>query len=792
MKTNLFKKIIAAVLALSVVTIPSLSFAEAELEAPVDIASFNFLGNVSVGAFDTIEGLNNHFKNKTTAMIESAGSKELAVSVTQNNWLTTTSVDGANGDSTKMNVVFANPVKTGKVTMNWAVYGEQYSGRNLIVNNTTVAGLGNATANYYLSQATGFNFDTTQSNITTNTYGTFYTKNNGSYGEVPLTVVAYRESTSDTWAVEGYAKDTLLFQGTLPAEDLRSFGVTHYLTAANQTTKIMKLTATHEALVQPETPPTYENEQLFSFSAPAVADGTYVGAAALNAVLSGNKASFADNGVATTYTKSGNWLYITPTEGSGTTKTDVVFDGQGINTGEVTFKYSTFKSARNDKNFTINGTTVFKSANLTPGWYITQASGFPFNTIDGFTGTAYGETYYKKTQGDIVTVNVVASRGDALSTWAVKGYVGDVEVFTGTLPAEPITKFGITYGQHSIDGLQVYELSATYTGDELPEESDDPVLPDDPDIETTEETVLCETNFSGIEQKDYTTSTELDTALNLEGATVVGNDAIPTTYKVDAQGVKLTGPQYDGPMYLNLQLDKPVEAGEVKFDYAITNGVNGTEIKVNNTTVIMTAHHNTYGNRVVPATSFPFETGISNPYHAEVNGQIKVSVVVSRDTMLEDWTVKVYDSAETLLAQGTLPAATNATLTKFGVSRYWGDAYPYYVRVCSLKATLSANGPLKSVKVVNAAGTTIEDLTEGGNIKCVVDVKQPGGILYAAIYSSGYKLLAVKSLNVTEAGEKELPFENVAADATQHMKLFYWSNQFKPLIGFMDPLNPMN
>lgn len=220
----------------------------------------------------------------------------------------------------------------------------------------------------------------------------------------------------------------------------------------------------------------------------SVENGSYADAAALNTAITaaglGGTSSIADNGADTDYTVSGEWLTIARDSGSsGSTKTDVEFSG--ISTGVITFKYAVEHGIRNDKYFTINGTRIVGTGNKNAGYYFTKANNsFPFETIAGITGTdSWGNTYYKSSEIYVITLDVVASRSDELSTWEVKGYHGSTLVFQGTLPAAPITKFGIEYG-HPGESLKVKTLSATHISTEPAalEKSADLLPLDDPKV----------------------------------------------------------------------------------------------------------------------------------------------------------------------------------------------------------------------------------------------------------------------------------------------------------------------
>ena len=203
---------------------------------------------------------------------------------------------------------------------------------------------------------------------------------------------------------------------------------------------------------------------LSDISFAAVADGSYDDASALNAAITaaGKTGAFSENGVAANYTVSGDWVTIARDGNTGSTITEVEFSG--ISTGVITFKYAVEHGTRNDKYFTINGTKIVGTGNKNAGYYLTKANNsFPFETIAGITGTdAWGNTYYKSSEIYVITLDVVAYRADASSTWDIKGYHGSTLVFQGTLPASPITKFGIEYGYPTSETLKVKTISATH------------------------------------------------------------------------------------------------------------------------------------------------------------------------------------------------------------------------------------------------------------------------------------------------------------------------------------------
>ena len=801
MKTNMFKKIFALVLALSMITIPSLSFAT-ETAEPTTLYQVQFPNVGTVVTDGTIADVNAAIQtannnNSTATVIAGSSLVENGAAATYsvaNNWMTIK--PATDGTATQTDVVLGASVNVGEVTFTYTFENNTYNSRRLTINDTKIVGSGNTNAGYMLMQVAEFPFEDA---IKTVNYGETWYAASPSYNMATVKIVASREDSASTWAVSGYHGETLLFTGTLPAEPITKFGIYHQNASSSQTTRIYQLAASAVIGEEPEPEVEYEDKTFYKVLFPnvgtAVTDGAIADVnAAITTAYNNNStstviagSSLVENGAAATYSVASNWMTIKPATDGTATQTDVVL-GASVNVGEVTFTYTFENNTYNSRRLTINDTKIVGSGNTNAGYMLMQVAEFPFE--DAIKTVNYGETWYAASPSyNMATVKIVASREDSASTWAVSGYHGETLLFTGTLPAEPITKFGI-YHQNasSSQTTRIYQLVAE---GRVPVETGD-IVPDDPNIETNDETVLCDLNENLLTaDSTYATTADLNAALKeAVGATFVEKADAANTYSVNGSK-RLIAQSTSNSMSVELQLDEPKNKGEITFNYAIDLTTNNNRaFTVNGVDLVRTGNANitTWFYQV---DDFPFEESVKTvnewgTWYTKTGAVISLKVVVSRQDEVSRWMVKGYDG-ETLVFTGSLPAEP---ISKFGLSTDSTGTTGFVIH--SLSAIYSANGPLKSVKVVNANDETIEDLKDGGDIKCVVDVKQAGGILYAAIYSNGYKLLAVKSATVTEAGEVELPFENVAADATQHMKLFYWSNQFKPLIGFMDPLNPMD
>ena len=185
--------------------------------------------------------------------------------------------------------------------------------------------------------------------------------------------------------------------------------------------------------------------------------------------------------------------------------------------------------------------------------------------------------------------------------------------------------------------------------------------------------------------------------------------------------------------------------------------------------------------------------------HSAEYTTLDARIVFSRATTDDDWTVRVYDLATSSSApifDGTIAKTALDGISGSNTS-IWKDGTGSDVcRIRKWSAELVqtseiSTSPIESAIVKNSAGetiTTLADVTDG-EVDCVVNVNQTGGTVFVAIYNSGWKLLKVKSIPVTQLGEQEpIEFTGVDGSVAAHMKLFYWNDDFQPLTGFINPL----
>lgn len=181
---------------------------------------------------------------------------------------------------------------------------------------------------------------------------------------------------------------------------------------------------------------------------------------------------------------------------------------------------------------------------------------------------------------------------------------------------------------------------------------------------------------------------------------------------------------------------------------------------------------------------------------------IDARLVIGRNSEEDDWNVKVYEldvSRTSPVFEGTIAKTALDGITGSSKS-VWvqsnsmnGDVLKIRKWSAELVQTSEISvSPIESAIVKNSAGTTITTLADvlaDGEVDCVVNVNQTGGTVFVAIYNSGWKLLQVKSIPVTQVGEQApIEFTGVTAAADSHMKLFYWNDDFQPLTGFINPL----
>ncbi len=489
----------------------------------------------------------------------------------------------------------------------------------------------------------------------------------------------------------------------------------------------------------------------------------------------------AGQSAAAKYTVGEDGLTITSDTYNAGLRLDVNLE-EAIPTGTVAFDYVVSNTVGKIY-FRVNTTDIIESQPASNGAGFAQFSpDFPFEVSNPYTSASQGDT-------NKMHLRIVVSRADTSSNWDVVAYDSyDNKVLCrGTLADASITKFAVgRWWETGCPSIKIHSLSASL----LPETEEEP------DIPVTEDTVICSTDFSNVVKDEYNigglSTALLDSGFDVASVSGTSGQLTAAKYTVGDDGLTITSDTYNAGLRLDVNLEEAIPTGTVAFDYEVSNTVGKIYFRVNGIDIIESQPQANGPGFAQISNSFPFE--VSNPYTSRSHGdtnKMHLRIVVSRADTSSNWDVVAYDSYDnTVLCRGTL---ANAPLTTFAVGRWWETGCPS-IKIHSLSATLLADQPISSVKVVNVGGTEpLENLKDGGNIECIVNVKQPGGVLYAAIYSSGWKLLDVKSLPVTVVGEQEpLVFENVAADESQHMKLFYWTNKFKPIIGFMDPLNPMN
>lgn len=277
-----------------------------------------------------------------------------------------------------------------------------------------------------------------------------------------------------------------------------------------------------------------------------------------------------------------------------------------------------------------------------------------------------------------------------------------------------------------------------------------------------------------------------------------------------------------------MELENPVTTGCIAFDAEFRQNVpsgstsNGpgsfdrrilgfiTDKATSNYSAALICQNTSIGSGIGPNYqangAYPtFITGKSTYAHLTPNEATdaretyNIRVIAMRDTADVPWQIRVYDKTEGYETGQAIMLTTLDCNQINGVSGWYtaqSSADSRYVRIANYSAeyvTAEDIPAINTAVVKNSEGKIITTLGDevvkaDGIVNVEVTANKTGGILYAAVYDNGWRLVSAQSTVVTSSEVVPFTFTDINPSITTHIKVFYWDNGFTPLSTRIDPL----